>query len=126
MSAPPRYTVLIVEDEAAICRLMAMVLRQHAVSTSSTVAEAWALIESGLQPDCILCDVNLKAAGSGTALYERVRDSRPDLLAGFVWMSGGRTNHDNDRIVTASGLPHLMKPIANVELREAVLRYSQR
>lgn len=126
MSTPPRHTVLILEDEATICRLMGIVLKQHAVTTTSTVAEAWAQLEAGLQPDCILCDVDLKAAGSGTALYECLRDSRPELLAGFVWMSGGRTNHDSDRIVTASGLPLLSKPISNLDLREAVLRFSQR
>lgn len=124
MSTPPRHTVLILEDEPILNRMMGIVLKQHAVSTAFTVDEAWALIEGGLQPDCILCDLRLAKLETGATLYLRLVEHRPALTARLVWMSGGLRPED-EVVVNQSGRPHVLKPISNDDLRALVLKVCQ-
>jgi CheY-like chemotaxis protein len=90
---PP--TVLIVEDEAWISRLIADWLndRGFAVHEAASGDEALAYIDHGGKADVMFTDVNLPGNIDGAQLAARVRQMRPELP--IVYASG---RHSLDEI----------------------------
>jgi CheY-like chemotaxis protein len=84
-SAP---TVLLVEDEVLISRLVAGCLSEHgfAVHEAATGDEALDYIGSGGDVDVMFTDVNLPGSMNGAQLAARVREMRPELP--IVYASG--------------------------------------
>jgi CheY-like chemotaxis protein len=95
-------SVLVVEDEVLISRLVADALSEHgfAVHEAATGREALRYIDSGAAVDVLFTDVNLPGGIDGTELARRVRDIRPDLP--IVYASGRYSSSGPDRMVTRS------------------------
>ncbi len=81
-------TVLLVEDEALISRLVADRLSGcgFAVHAAATGDEALQYIGEGGEVDVLLTDVNLPGSIDGAELAQRARQMRPDLP--IVYASG--------------------------------------
>ncbi|HEX8109573.1 MAG TPA: PAS domain S-box protein [Kofleriaceae bacterium] len=83
----PRRRVLVVDDEALICRTIEQVLSEsHDVAVATTGSDALALVASR-KFDCILCDVMMPDM-NGHELYRQVAAQHPGLERRFVFMSG--------------------------------------
>ena len=103
--------ILIVEDDAMICDLLAELLASlgHVVCGIETT-EAGAVEAAGRErPDLIIADVTLKA-GSGVRAIEQILRTGP---VAHVFMSGNRLPR---------GYEALLKPFRPAELVEAMSR----
>ncbi|MCE9668679.1 PAS domain S-box protein [Myxococcus stipitatus] len=84
----PRGRVLVVDDEPAVGRVLQRILRGHEVAVANSGRQALELLEQGLEPDAVLCDVMMPDL-TGRDVYESVRRSRAGLEGRFVFVSGG-------------------------------------
>jgi CheY-like chemotaxis protein len=86
--AARRTSVLVVEDELLISKLIAEVLCEHgfAVHALADGEEALRYIESGADVDVLFTDINLLGRMDGSMLAKEVRAQRPELP--IVYCSG--------------------------------------
>lgn len=84
----PRGRVLVVDDEPAVGRVLQRILRGHEVEVACSGRQALELLEQGLEPDAVLCDVMMPDL-TGRDVYESVRREHAGLEGRFVFVSGG-------------------------------------
>jgi DNA-binding NtrC family response regulator len=87
----PRGRVLIVDDEVAIGRTLALVLgAEHEVTVTTSAAEALSFIrDRGTEAfDAVLCDLVMPGT-SGVELFQVVQRELPELAGRFLFMTGG-------------------------------------
>jgi PAS domain S-box-containing protein len=84
----PRGRVLVVDDEPAVGRVLQRILREHEVAVANSGRQALELLERGLEPDAVLCDVMMPDL-TGRDVYEAVRREHAGLEGRFVFVSGG-------------------------------------
>lgn len=109
---------LIVDDEPAILRLVAMVLRELGFETlTATDAETAAQLLKSSQPDLVVTDVRLPGI-SGVELARRIKASRRLANTPVLLMSAFAEppEHDGDGFIA--------KPFDIDELEEAFARYA--
>jgi CheY-like chemotaxis protein len=122
--APPEGTarrrVLVVDDEAAIVRLLSESLGSTANVVCETVpGRALELILASPAFDAIVCDVMMPGM-TGIDLHERVAGERPDLARRFVFVSGGTyTARVRDHLERVPN-PRLQKPFGIAQLLDAI------
>jgi CheY-like chemotaxis protein len=118
----PRHRVLVVDDEAAIVRLLSEALEPIAqVTCETTSRRALDLLLSEAQFDVVLCDVMMPGL-TGIDLHEQVARQRPELAAKFVFMSGGTyTARARDHLERVAN-PRLDKPFRVAQLIEVIER----
>ncbi|HET9599671.1 MAG TPA: PAS domain S-box protein [Anaeromyxobacteraceae bacterium] len=91
-SPPPsrrRGRVLVVDDEALVCRAVARTLaREHEVVEETDPVRALALLEAGERVDLVLCDLMMPGL-TGMELHESLARRRPDLASGMIFLTGG-------------------------------------
>jgi signal transduction histidine kinase len=114
--------VLIVDDEAAIVRLLSESLESVASVVGETVPRrALDLILADPGFDAIVCDVMMPGM-TGIDLHERVARDRPELASRFVFISGGiyttRAREHLERVAN----PRLDKPFRMAQLVDAIER----
>lgn len=80
-------SILIIEDEPAIAKLMKRSFHGHRVTVTHGGYEAIALLESGEQFDAVFCDAIMKH-GTGFEVRDYVLHNRPELLGIFIFMTG--------------------------------------
>jgi CheY-like chemotaxis protein len=117
---PNKWRVLVVDDDAAIRRTYARVLRTIGdVTEASTGEAALARITAGERFDAIVCDLSLGAGMGGIALVERVAAIDPAQWRKIVVIAGTTPTSDEEKT-----LPHpsLAKPVQTDDLREIVER----
>jgi CheY-like chemotaxis protein len=110
--------VLIVDDSADTCELLAMVLRGQGADVAAALSarEALALLEQAL-PDVIVCDIAMPGT-DGYGLMRRIR-SRPAEAGGRVpaiAVTAYARTEDRERALTAGFDGYLSKPAEPVEL----------
>lgn len=111
-------SILIVDDEPALCRLMVEVLTEHGYRCSSagSVPEALAVIEAD-PPALVLADVTMPG-GSGLLLLSALADRHPDIAAVMVT---GRDDPELAATALESGAyGYVIKPFENNELLIAI------
>lgn len=87
----PRGRVLVIDDEVAVGRTLALVLgSEHEVSVMTSAAEALALIrtEGPEVFDAVLCDLVMPGM-TGLELYQAVQREFPELARRFLFITGG-------------------------------------
>lgn len=89
-----RVSVLVVEDEILISRLIAEVLSENgfAVHVAADGEEALSYLETGADIDVLFTDINLDGRIDGSMLARHVRARRPELPV--VYCSGRYTPAD--------------------------------
>lgn len=117
-NALPGARVLIVDDSADTCELLAMVLRRQgaAVAAALSAREALALLETAL-PDVMVCDIAMPGA-DGYDLIRRLR-SRPADAGGClpaIAVTAYARAEDRERALAAGFDGYISKPAEPGEL----------
>jgi CheY-like chemotaxis protein len=115
-----RGTILIVEDEIAICKTMTTLLERagHLVLQASNGKEAWAFLENQEIPvDLLITDWMIPGALKGLELATRVKAERPSLPV--ILMSGwadeaGRSNSDRREGILLLHKPFRFETLLNL------------
>jgi FixJ family two-component response regulator len=119
-AAPGR--ILVVDDDASVCRALDRLLRSYgyAVETFGSAAE---LLASGAPGDaiCLVTDVRMPAMG-GVEMCERLHAAGRDLPTVFVTAHGT----DELRSLVLEGAPILQKPVAAEQLVAAIESVTRR
>lgn len=114
-----RRSVLVVDDEPMLQRVLVRRLSAHDVVAVGGVTDALAACGSG-KFDCILCDLTMPDGG-GEALYRRLEREHPALAERVVFMTGGAITAESSQFLETSGRPVLDKPIDAKRLHALVL-----
>ena len=109
-AAAPRLALLVVDDESAIGRTLAIALGdEFDVATATSGREALAVLGGERRFDVVLCDLMMPDV-SGMDVHERVTQLRPDLAQRFVFVTGGAFTERARRFVEQVALPVVEKP----------------
>lgn len=121
--APSKQTtgasILVVDDEPTIGRVMARALRDHEVTSVTTAHEALSLLESGRTFDVIFSDLMMPDI-SGVQFYEAIESRFPAFKRSLVFVTGGTLNNEARRFINEVTTPVLAKPFSIVEVRQLV------
>jgi PAS domain S-box-containing protein len=121
LSTPTGLRILVVDDEPAITRMVAMMLGPygHDVTIATSGEEALACIQGAAAPfDLILSDLGLGAGINGWELLDRVRECAPDSR--FILSTGWGAQIDPSDVAARGGEGLLAKPYRLSDLLEAV------
>ena len=110
--------ILIVDDEALICRAMEGMLRGQNVRSVKSASEGLKAFQEQYF-DVGLCDL-MMAGMTGVELYEQVIETRPELMDRFVFMSGGAVSEEAREFFNKRPLRRLMKPFSPDDLRTII------
>lgn len=119
-AAPPapaartRRRILVVDDEPLVARTLALLLSNHDVTVSTTIADAFDVCARE-EVDCILCDL-MMPKGGGMELYEKLGRELPGVREKMVFMTGGTFTDAATSFLKSVPNPRLMKPFAIEEL----------
>ncbi len=86
--AAPRGSVLVIEDEPALCRLLERLLAGRAVTSVTRAREALQRLGSGERFSVILCDLMMPEM-TGMDFYEELSRRHGELANRVIFMSGG-------------------------------------
>ncbi|AGC41556.1 sensory box histidine kinase/response regulator [Myxococcus stipitatus DSM 14675] len=117
--SPPRGRVLVVDDEPAVGRVLQRILRGHEVEVACSGRQALELLEKGLEPDAVLCDVMMPDL-TGRDVYESVRRAHAGLEGRFVFVSGGAFTTGAREFLASIPNPLLEKPFDESRVRHVV------
>ncbi len=119
-----RLKLLVVDDEIAIGRTLAIALADEfevTTATSGRAALAALAAATGEPPvDVVLCDLMMPDV-SGMDVHERIARERPALAQRFVFVTGGAFTERARKFVDEVGLPVIEKPFDLAKL-PALLR----
>jgi CheY-like chemotaxis protein len=102
--------MLVVDDHASTCALLAHELRRaYDVDTSTSAADALARIRDGAEYALILCDLIMPGM-SGLDLVDAISREAPKLLPRIVLMTAGVASNADSRHLAATGVTLLFKP----------------
>lgn len=113
-----RPRVLVVDDEPAIARALARMLKvDHDVTTATAPLEAVRMIASGDRFDAILSDVNMSEL-DGMRLHQAVREIAEEQAKRIVFVTGGQLDPETSKFM--AGKRTLRKPVTRDDLVVAV------
>jgi len=111
-----RRSILVVEDDQNLARMLTRALSEHHDITHATdAASAMRMIEAGGSFEAVLCDVVMPGM-SGVELFEQIREDHPELVNSWVFMTGGAVSPDDRRFLEDGATPLVQKPIETDEL----------
>ncbi len=116
MAGAPAGRILVVDDDASVCRALARLLRSygHEVETFGSAAE---VLAAGPPADalCLVTDVRMPGMG-GVELCEQLHAAGRDLPTVFVTAHGT----EGLRSVVLQDAPILQKPVSAEQLLAAI------
>ncbi|MDB4943181.1 MAG: hybrid sensor histidine kinase/response regulator [Labilithrix sp.] len=122
-SDPPaqRPRMLVIDDDAAVGRYIARVLRSECdVTTVESSCDALRHLDGGERFDVVLCDVMMPEM-NGVELYDVLREQHADVLPHLFFMTGGAFTTKTAEFLDTIPDRALEKPIDQARLR-ALLR----
>jgi two-component system, NtrC family, sensor kinase len=120
-----RLRVLIVDDELMLLKALRNFLSSSVdVVLADGGQPALSLLEQDGNFDLVLCDVHMPAV-DGVAVYEAVRERRPELLERFVFLTGGALT-PRAREFLARARPRLVHKPVQAEALAALLKVAER
>ena len=115
--------VLIVDDEEAVRRPMARFLGRRGAQVDEAPDGAEALARLGAQqPDVILVDLRMPRM-SGVELYEQLEETRPELAARVLFLSGDISQLSEPGNTPVARERVLVKPLELGELERRILEF---
>ena len=113
---PTRGSVLVIDDEPLVGRVLELSLQaEHDVTTVLSAEDGLALLERGDAFDAILCDLTMPGM-DGQEFYELLSKTRPDLAQRVILMTGGATTERAQRFVNQMAGRRILKPFSTNEL----------
>jgi PAS domain S-box-containing protein len=116
-----RGRILIVDDEPAVARALARLVRTHEVQVARDGADALRLIAEDPRWDVIFCDLMMPNV-SGVEFYEQLRTRHPELLGRLAFMTGGAFTDRARELLIVSAVPRLDKPFDAATVHAVVQR----
>jgi two-component system, NtrC family, sensor kinase len=108
--AHQRKRVLVVDDEPQLTAVLRRILgRQHDVVVAHSGREALTLLEEDDAFDRVFCDL-MMADLTGMDVHAELSRRRPELLARFVFMTGGSFTERARAFLQTVPLPRIEKP----------------
>jgi CheY-like chemotaxis protein len=83
-----RATVLVIDDEPALRRVLPRLLAPHQVTVVDRARDALERFRGGAQFDVVLCDVMMPEM-NGMQFHQELARIRPEIVDRIVFMSGG-------------------------------------
>jgi len=123
--AGQRLSLLVVEDEEAVRRAMALLAKRlgHEVTTVGRFADATErLAQPGARYDALLVDVHLDEAHTGFDLFDHLRTAGQGLEQRIVFTTGDSISTQTRDALERAARPVLRKPFSLDELRELLER----
>lgn len=118
-SAPSR--ILIIDDEPLLGQTLHYAFKgRHEVVICTSGREALSRLEADFRFDLVLCDLMMPDV-SGALVYESVKDSHPELVPRFVFMTGGAFTDRARAFLSQHSGAQLEKPF-NIGEIEKILR----
>jgi len=117
--------VLVIDDDERVARVTAGALSGHDVTELNDPVEALRTLEDGADFDVIVCDLMMPRL-SGSELYRKAIERRPDLASRFVFITGAGLTPETRTFIDETERPLLHKPFDLRELRELVGRHIAR
>ena len=116
------HSILVVDDEESIQRLLSSVLEldDHAVDTANNGREALERIAEH-HYDIVITDIKMPEMG-GRELYERLLKQDPTLAARTIFITGDTVSPDTRAFLQDVKNPVLAKPFKLREVRETIGR----
>jgi two-component system, cell cycle sensor histidine kinase and response regulator CckA len=115
-----RGTVLVVDDEPAIVRMLARVLApEHDVATAFGGDDALAFFKCGRRFDAVVCDLMMPGT-NGIDVVEQLEREFPEQARRVILLSGGAVTERAKAFVASTRNRLLDKPVGVDILREAV------
>lgn len=112
-------TVLVIDDEPAVGRALARVLRNYSVSIEVDAQQALIRLKAGEEVDAILCDLMMPAM-TGADFFAELKAARPDLVPRIAFVTGGAFTPEGRSFFESVSVPVLTKPVELDELRALV------
>ena len=124
VTAGPRASILVIDDEASVMRALVRLLRgDFEVTGESDPVQAWQRFASGERFDVVFCDVMMPML-SGLELVERVRGLSPAQADRFVFVTGGMANSHVSEGLDRIGNERIEKPFSPQHIRRVAERYA--
>jgi PAS domain S-box-containing protein len=108
--------IAVIDDEPAIGRAVARLLREHTVTVLDQPRRALHDLLQMPEPDVVLCDLMMPDV-TGAELFRAVLASRPSLARRFVFITGGVFDDDTTRFLAEHASRVLTKPFDLVQLQ---------
>jgi CheY-like chemotaxis protein len=119
--SPRRGVVLVVDDEPAVGKVLARVLRGHDVTVVTRAEDALALLAAGRHFDVILSDIMMPQM-SGMAFYEELTQRYPDAARRVAFVTGGAFSPDVAAFLERVANERMTKPLDPESVRSLVRR----
>jgi CheY-like chemotaxis protein len=120
-TSPGRAAVLVVDDEPAVGKVLARILRDHDVTVVTKAEEALALLAASKHFDVILSDLMMPGM-SGMAFYEELTQRYPDAARCVAFVTGGIFSPDVSAFLERIPNEHMAKPLNAESVRSLVRR----
>ena len=116
MEPPGKARLLVIDDEPAVARYIARVLKHDCVVTTvNSGGDALSKLESGERFDVVLCDVMMPEM-NGIELYGILRERYTDLVPHVFFMTGGVFTQEAARFLEGLPNPPIEKPMDKEKL----------
>ena len=121
-AAGPARSILVVDDEESIQRLLGSILQMdgHAVDTARNGAEALEYLTRH-RYDLVITDIKMPDM-DGRELYQRLKELDSELARRTVFITGDTVSPETRRFLQQIRNPCLAKPFRMREVRETVLK----
>jgi CheY-like chemotaxis protein len=108
----PKLRILVVDDDAVNRQAMRLLLEREGhevVAVENGLEAIERLGPASDRFDAVVTDLQMPRLG-GRALYEQLREQRPQLAERFVFVTGDRARDETRRFLDECGQPSVMKP----------------
>ncbi len=117
-AAPTR--VLVIDDEAAVGRSIALLLQpDYDVTPVTRAKDALARLAAGERYDAIVCDVMMPEM-TGIDFFEQLGRAAPELVRRLVFLTGGAFTQQARDFLASAARPQVGKPFTERDLRQAI------
>jgi signal transduction histidine kinase len=117
-------TVLVIDDEPAVGRALARVLRGYSVVVEVDALQALERLKEGEDVDAIICDLMMPSM-TGADFFAQLKVARPDLLGRIAFVTGGAFTPEGRDFFERVSVPVLTKPVELKELRALVAKLAR-
>lgn len=116
---PSTRKILVIDDEAAMAKSIAFILRGDEVVQAQTGLEALHILDEDSTFDAILCDL-MMPHHSGAKLYPMITERHPRMKNRVGFVTGGSFTEQTRKFMDSTRCPVLLKPFRARDLLDLV------
>jgi len=120
MEHPGRSAILLVEDDPAVAKALAQLLRRDGYTVDTVANGRLALAQLHVCPYAlILSDLRMPEL-DGPGFYRELETQAPHLCRRFIVLTGDSLSPEVATFLAHSGVPRLIKPFTAAAVRHAI------